>query len=187
MPAGLGRPTWVAPCPSLARFSSSTIISLCDLCARVLHLLHRPNALVHSFACIIGPSTWCSCFESCPCSLASLASHATMNFLQSYACCPPMLVLCMWSWWKLLRGHPIIHYGVCKITLTRLPPSKHVLSLSTPLISKIKNNFRAMGALKHKFREIFKPLKTNVSRKYVPTTFILVENMFPVWSWGHRF
>jgi hypothetical protein len=32
-----------------------------------------------------------SFFESCPCSLAPLASHVTMNILQSYACCPPML------------------------------------------------------------------------------------------------
>jgi hypothetical protein len=36
----------------------------------------------------------------------------------------------------------------CMINLTRMPPSKHVLWLSTPLISKIKNNFRAMGDLK---------------------------------------
>jgi hypothetical protein len=60
------------------------------------------------------------------------------------------------------------------INLTRLPPSKHVLRLSTPLISKIKNNFRAMRELKHKFREVFKPLKTNVSQKHFLTTFILV-------------
>jgi hypothetical protein len=31
--------------------------------------------------------------------------------------------------------------------------------------SKIKNISRAMEELKHKFREVFKPLKTNVSRK----------------------
>jgi hypothetical protein len=74
-----------------------------------------------------------------------------------------------------LGGHPMMHHGACMICLTRLPPSKHVLRLSTPLISKIKNNFRAMGELKHKFREVFKPLKTNVSRKYFPTTFILVS------------
>jgi hypothetical protein len=61
------------------------------------------------------------------------------------------------------------------ICLTRLPPPKHVLRLSTPLISKIKNTFRAMAELRHKFREVFKPLKTNVSRKYFPTTFILVS------------
>jgi hypothetical protein len=61
------------------------------------------------------------------------------------------------------------------INLTRLLPLKHVLRLSTPLISKNKNNFRAMGELKHKFREVFKPLKTNISQKYVPTTFILVS------------
>jgi hypothetical protein len=32
-----------------------------------------------------------------------------MNFLKRYACCTPMLVLCMWSWWKLLKGHPMVH------------------------------------------------------------------------------
>jgi hypothetical protein len=69
----------------------------------------------------------------------------------------------------------MMHQGACMICLTRLPPSKHVLWLSTPLTSKIKNNFRAMGELKHKFREVFKPLKINVSRKYFPTTFILVS------------
>jgi hypothetical protein len=54
----------------------------------------------------------------------------------------------------------MMHYGACLINLTRLPPSKHVLWLSTHLISKIKNNFRAMGELIHKFRDVFKPLKT---------------------------
>jgi hypothetical protein len=53
-----------------------------------------------------------------------------------------------------------MHHGACMICLTRLPPSKHVLRLSTPLISKIKNKLRAMGELKHKFREVFKALKT---------------------------
>jgi hypothetical protein len=69
----------------------------------------------------------------------------------------------------------MMHHGACMICLTRLRPSKHVLRLSTPLISKIKNNFRAMGELKHKFREVFITLKTNVGRKYFPTTFILVS------------
>jgi hypothetical protein len=50
-----------------------------------------------------------SCFESCSCSLAPLASHVTINFPQSYAWCPPMLVLCMWSWWMLMKGHPMVH------------------------------------------------------------------------------
>jgi hypothetical protein len=57
----------------------------------------------------------------------------------------------------------MMHHGASMINLTRLPPSKHVLSLSTPLISKIKNIFRAMGELKQNFREVFKPLKTNLS------------------------
>jgi hypothetical protein len=51
----------------------------------------------------------------------------------------------------------MMHYVSCMINLTRLPPSKHVLWLSTPLISKIKNNSRATEELKHKFREVFKP------------------------------
>jgi hypothetical protein len=62
-----------------------------------------------------------------------------------------------------MKGHPMMHHGACMICLTRLPPSKHVLWLSTPLISKIKNNYRAMEELKHNFREVFKPLKTDVS------------------------
>jgi hypothetical protein len=52
-----------------------------------------------------------------------------------------------------------MHHGACMICLTRLPPSKHVLSLSTPLILKIKNELRAIDELNHKFREVFKALK----------------------------
>jgi hypothetical protein len=58
-----------------------------------------------------------------------------------------------------------MHHGACMICLTRLPPFKHVLWLSNPLISKIKNKFRAMGELKHKFRDIFKALKTRCKSK----------------------
>jgi hypothetical protein len=39
---------------------------------------------------------------------------------------------------KRCRGHPMMHHGACMVRLTRLPPSKHVLMLSTPLILKIK-------------------------------------------------
>jgi hypothetical protein len=68
-----------------------------------------------------------------------------------------------------------MHHGACMICLTRLPPSKHVLRLSTPLILKIKNKFRAIEELKHKFREVFKALKTSASQKYFPTTFMSVS------------
>jgi hypothetical protein len=74
----------------------------------------------------------------------------------------------------MLKGHPMMYHGACMVRLTRLPPSKHALMLRTPLILKIKNKFRAMGELKHKFREGFKALKTNVSGK-IPTTFMLVS------------
>jgi hypothetical protein len=59
----------------------------------------------------------------------------------------------------------MMHQGACMICLTRLPPSKHVLRLSTPPISKIKNKFRAMAELKHKFRKVFKALKTRFKSK----------------------
>jgi hypothetical protein len=65
-----------------------------------------------------------------------------------------------------------MHHGACMSYLTRFPPSKNVLRLSTPLISKIKIKLKVMRELKHKFREVFKSFKTNVSRKYFPTTFI---------------
>jgi hypothetical protein len=78
----------------------------------------------------------------------------------------------MWFDKRYWGGHPVMHHGARKVKLTRLPPSKHVLMLSTPLISKNKNKFRA---IKYKFREVFKALKINISRKYFPTTFILVS------------
>jgi hypothetical protein len=75
----------------------------------------------------------------------------------------------------MLEGHPVMYHGACMVRLTRLPPSKHVLMLSTLLISKIKNNFIAINEFKNKFRGVFKALKTNVSRKIFLTTFILVS------------
>jgi hypothetical protein len=69
----------------------------------------------------------------------------------------------------------VMYHGACTVRLTRLPPSKHVLMLSTPLISKIKNNFRANNEFEYKFRGVFKALKTNVSRKIFLTTFMLVS------------
>jgi hypothetical protein len=76
---------------------------------------------------------------------------------------------------KYVGGHPVMYHGACMVRLTRLPPSKHVLTLITPLISKIKNKFIAVGELTHKFKEGFKALKTNVSQKIFPTTFISVS------------
>jgi hypothetical protein len=74
----------------------------------------------------------------------------------------------------MLEGHPMMYHGACMVRLTRLPPSKHVLMLSTPPISKIKNKIRDINDLKYKFRGVFKALKTNISRKLFPTTYILV-------------
>jgi hypothetical protein len=128
-PTGLGG--LVLP---LARLSSSVMISPLWLsCQRAA--LVAPLKLSHPLLCLyywsfhLMPLLWV-----CPC---SLVSHATMNFLYSNACYPHMLVLCMWYWWKLLKGHPMMHHGACMICLTRLPPSKHVLRLSTPIILKI--------------------------------------------------
>jgi hypothetical protein len=65
----------------------------------------------------------------------------------------------------LLLRDPVMHHGACMVNLIKLLPSKHVSMLSTPLISKIKNKFRAMGELKHKFRKVFKALKTRCKSK----------------------
>jgi hypothetical protein len=75
----------------------------------------------------------------------------------------------------MLEGHPVMHHGACMVRLTRLTPSKNVLKPSTPLISKNKDKLRACNEFKNKFREAFKALKTNVSRKYSSTTFMLVS------------
>jgi hypothetical protein len=82
-----------------------------------------------------------------------------MIFLQNKALAAPHACPCMW-FDKMLKGHPMMYHGACMVRLTRLPPSKHALMLSTPLILKIKNKIRA---IKYKFREVFKALKTNVS------------------------
>jgi hypothetical protein len=75
----------------------------------------------------------------------------------------------------MLEGHHMMHHGACMVRLTRLPPSKHVVMISTLLISKITNKIRAINELKYRFRGVFKALKTNVSPKYFPTTFMLVS------------
>jgi hypothetical protein len=61
-------------------------------------------------------------------------------------------------------GYPMMHHGACMVKLTRLPPSKHVLTLSTPLISK-KIKIRAINEFKYKFRGVFKALKTRCKSK----------------------
>jgi hypothetical protein len=77
----------------------------------------------------------------------------------------------------MLEVHPVMHHGACMVRLTRLSPSKHVLMLSTPLISKIKNKLTTINEFKYKFREVFKALKTSVSQKYFPT----------ILCWSHRY
>jgi hypothetical protein len=106
-----------------------------------------------------------------------LPHMTSMRFLKNKAlAAPPHACTCMW-FDKMLKGHPMMYHGACMVRLTRLPPSMYVLMLITPLISKIKNKFRAMEELKHEFREGFKALKTNVSRKIFPTTFMLVSSV----------
>jgi hypothetical protein len=68
-----------------------------------------------------------------------------------------------------------MHHGACMVRITRLPPSKHVLTLSTPLIFKNKNKLRACNEFKYKSRGVFKVFKTNVCRKIFLTTFMLVS------------
>jgi hypothetical protein len=70
-----------------------------------------------------------------------------------------------------------MHHGACMVRLTRLPPSKHVLMLSNPLISKNKNKLRACNEFKYKFRGVLKALKTNVSRIFFKLLLF----------WSHRY
>jgi hypothetical protein len=73
----------------------------------------------------------------------------------------------------MLEGHPMMHHGVCMVKLSRLPPSKHVLMLSTPLISKNKIKLRACNELKNKYRGVFKAtyqVETNLSVKTMETS-----------------
>jgi hypothetical protein len=72
-------------------FSSVTFLPACSTSCAAQTLSSTP------FLALLVLPLDASFFESCQCSLAPLASHATMKFLQSHACFPPMLVLCMWS------------------------------------------------------------------------------------------
>jgi hypothetical protein len=65
----------------------------------------------------------------------------------------------------MLEGHPMMYHGACMVRLTRLPPSKHALMLSTPLILEIKNKIRAINDFKYKFRGFYKALKNKCKSK----------------------
>jgi hypothetical protein len=69
--------------------------------------------------------------------------------------CPPCLSFAC-GLIKMLEGHPVIDHGACMVRLTILPPSKHILMLSTPLISKYKNKIRDINEFKYKFRGVLK-------------------------------
>jgi hypothetical protein len=137
---GVGRPAWGPLCSSWLGYSPVHSCLLCCFMTTCSTRLHLPNVLVHSFACLIAPSTWWFCFESLPC---SLASHAPWYFCKTKPWLPPHACSLHVVWWKMLEGHPVMHHGACMVRLTRLPPFKHVLMLSTPLILKNKNKLRA--------------------------------------------
>jgi hypothetical protein len=73
---------------------------------------------------------------------------------------------------KYVGGHPMMYHGACMVKLTRLPPSKHVLMLSTPLISKIKNKFRDVNEFKYKLEE-FLSIKNKCKSKNIFDYFYL--------------
>jgi hypothetical protein len=91
----------------LARFFSSALMLLRDR-------VHLPNVLVHSFACIISPSTWCFRFESLP---YSLASNASMIFLQNKALAAPPCLYFACGLIKDVGGHPVMHHGARMVRL----------------------------------------------------------------------
>jgi hypothetical protein len=63
--------------------------------------VHLPNVLVRSLACIIAPSTWYFRFELLP---YSLASHASMIFLQNKALAGPPCLYFACGLIKYVRG-----------------------------------------------------------------------------------
>jgi hypothetical protein len=56
----------------------------------------------------------------------------------------------------MLEGHSMMHHGACVVRSTRLPPSKHVLTFSTPLISKIKIKSELLMSLNINLEEFLK-------------------------------
>jgi hypothetical protein len=95
-PAWADRPWWLRAPPWLGFLQRDDLPFVTLVPARSTCCTAQTLSSTPLLALLVLPLD-ASCFESCPCSLAPLASHATMNFLQSHACCPPMLVLCMWS------------------------------------------------------------------------------------------
>jgi hypothetical protein len=78
-------------------FSSMTSLPACSTSCTAQTLSSTP------FLALLVLLLDASCFESCPCSLAPLASHVTIKFLQSHACYPPCLSFACGldeSWWK---------------------------------------------------------------------------------------
>jgi hypothetical protein len=64
-----------------------------------------------------------------------------------------------------------MHHGACMVKLIKSPPSKHVLMLSTPLISKNKNKLIACNEFKYKFRGVFKSIKNKCKSKIFSDNF----------------
>jgi hypothetical protein len=92
-PTGLGVRV---PLPASAFFQYDHFCSMTSLPACSTSCTAQTHTSTPFLALLVLPLD-ASCFGSCPCSLAPLASHVTMKFLQSHSCCPPMLVVCMWS------------------------------------------------------------------------------------------
>jgi hypothetical protein len=79
-PAWADRPGWPRASPGL-HFSLARSFLLRDFLARVLHECTAQMLSPTPFLALLVLPLDASCFESCPCSLAPLASHATMKFL----------------------------------------------------------------------------------------------------------
>jgi hypothetical protein len=147
--AGRPRPTGLGGVLLLlAWFFSSAPILAFLLCDRVLHgvappKLSRPLLCLHYLSFHLIDLLWVTSMLLC--------SHASVIFLQNKAWLHHMLVLCMWFWWKMLEGHPVMHHGACMVRLTRLPPSKHVLMSSN---FETKNKLTACNEFKYKFRGV---------------------------------
>jgi hypothetical protein len=130
----------------LAPAFSSALHAPLLLCDHVLHGVappkcSRPLLCLHDWSLHLIVLLWVT--SMLPCLTCLHEIPAKQNFGCPHAC--PLHVV----WWKMLEGHPVMHHGACIVKLTHLPPSKHVLMLSTPLILKNKNKLRACNEFKY--------------------------------------
>jgi hypothetical protein len=132
---GWGQPAW-ADRPGgllLAWISSSALMLTMLLCDRVLHEVAPPKCS-SPLLCLYYWSLHLMVFSWVTSMLPCLTCLHDIPAKQSLGCSPCLSFAC--GLIKDVRGHLVMHHGACMVKLIKLPPSRHVLMLSTPLTLK---------------------------------------------------